>query len=276
MSNDIFYTFPSQQATYPTTPPSEKMMSQQRRQEQQQSPLHSILDPWVTARLQETPSEPTHLDLKHLLSKNRQNEPILALTAQSILTPQECQAMIDRSESIGYDVALVNMGPTGQGVRVPGYRDGHRCIIDDKVFAAELWKRIEAYLPLEYENRPRIELNERLRFLKYGPGDQFQPHMDGEYHRTDGSGHVTKITIQFYLNDACTGGATSFLSEKDFRADRGKEPEKLEVNPKPGQILIFQHDLVHEGSKVTEGVKYVVRSDILYGRPRRHGLNNDQ
>ncbi|GJJ68973.1 hypothetical protein EMPS_01319 [Entomortierella parvispora] len=242
------------------------MMTQQ---EQQRSPLHSILNPSVTARLQETPPEPTRLDLKHLISKRRQHENILALTVQSILTPEECQAMIERSEAIGYGQALVNMGSSGVGVRIPGYRDGQRCIIDDRAFADELWKRIEPYIPLEYEHRPRIELNERLRFLKYGPSDQFQPHMDGEYRRTDGSGHVTKVTIQFYLNDTCTGGATSFLNEREFSSDRGGAIEKLEVSPKPGQILVFQHDLVHEGSKVTEGVKYVVRSDILYGRPQR-------
>lgn len=234
---------------------------------QHQSPLHSILDPQVTAQLQTTPSQATHLDLKPYLGKTRQHETILAVTAQSILTPQECQAMIDRSESIGYDVALINMA-SGEGVRVPGYRDGYRCIIDDKAFSAELWKRIESFIPEVYENRPRIELNERLRFLRYGPGDKFEPHMDGEYRRADGSGHVTKITIQFYLNESCVGGATSFLSESMFRSDRGDVNKKLEVNPKTGQILIFQHDLLHEGSQVTEGIKYVVRSDILYGKPQ--------
>ncbi|KAG0043143.1 hypothetical protein BGZ83_011780 [Gryganskiella cystojenkinii] len=237
--------------------------------QQPQSKLHSILDPRVTAQLQQTPPPATHLDLKPYLGKSRQHETILAVTAQSIITPQECQAMIDRSEQIGYEVALVNTG-SGEGVRVPGYRDGYRCIIDDKEFVAELWKRVQAYIPEVYEDRPRIEMNERLRFLRYGPGDKFEPHMDGEYRRTDGSGHVTKVTIQFYLNEGCVGGATSFLSEYSFREDRGGENEKLEVNPRTGQILIFQHNLLHEGSQVTQGTKYVVRTDILYGKRPMH------
>ena len=29
-------------------------------------------------------------------------------------------------------------------------------------------------------------------------------------------------------------------------------------------ILVFQHDLYHEGSLVTNGIKYVMRSDIMY------------
>jgi hypothetical protein len=28
--------------------------------------------------------------------------------------------------------------------------------------------------------------------------------------------------------------------------------------------LLFQHQLLHEGSEVTSGVKYVVRSDVMY------------
>ena len=31
-------------------------------------------------------------------------------------------------------------------------------------------------------------------------------------------------------------------------------------------MLIFTHTLVHEGSAVTSGRKYVLRSDIMFGR----------
>jgi hypothetical protein len=36
------------------------------------------------------------------------------------------------------------------------------------------------------------------------------------------------------------------------------------VRPKQGMALLFLHDLYHEGSEVTQGVKYVLRSDIMY------------
>ncbi|KAF9998133.1 hypothetical protein BGZ80_003692 [Entomortierella chlamydospora] len=234
-------------------------------QNQPQSPLHSILEPRLTARLVQSPAVPTHLDLKPLLSLHRQQEEIVAFTLQNILSPQECQSLIERSEATGYEIALIN-SPNGQGVHIPGYRDGHRCIIDDHAVSAELWKRIKHHVPAVYKSRPVIGLNERLRFLKYGPGDKFQPHMDGEYRRTDGSGHVTKITVQFYLNQDCQGGATSFLQQQSLWADENEATRKVvAVPPKTGQALVFQHNLVHEGSKVTEGVKYVIRSDILYG-----------
>jgi predicted 2-oxoglutarate/Fe(II)-dependent dioxygenase YbiX len=190
----------------------------------------------------------------------------VAFTLQDVLTPEECQRLIERSEQVGYDIALVNMGNEGPGVHVPGYRDGQRCIIDDHQIVAELWERVKHHVPAEFKRRPVVGINERLRFLKYGPGDQFQPHMDGEYHRTDGSGQVTKITIQLYLNDQCEGGATTFLEER-MAWSASQTGEKVAVNPKVGQVLVFQHDLVHEGSKVTQGQKYVIRSDILYGPP---------
>ncbi|KAF9126931.1 hypothetical protein BGW39_006231 [Mortierella sp. 14UC] len=200
--------------------------------------------------------------------------------------------MIERAEGLGYDIALINVGavPGAQGasagVHMPGYRDGKRCIIDDTEFTAQLWHRIKAHVPAVWEGRPVVGMNERLRFLKYFPNDQFAPHMDGEYRRTDGSGEVTKVTVQFYLNGegdveeggdglGLKGGETSFLSEtyrfggggrdKKKKKDEEEEEARVAVTCRTGQALIFQHDLVHEGSRVLQGVKYVVRGDILYG-----------
>lgn len=30
--------------------------------------------------------------------------------------------------------------------------------------------------------------------------------------------------------------------------------------------LIFEHGLIHEGGEVSQGLKYVLRSDVMYGR----------
>jgi hypothetical protein len=47
------------------------------------------------------------------------------------------------------------------------------------------------------------------------------------------------------------GGDTDF---RDFR-----------VVPRTGSALLFIHDTWHEGAAVSRGVKYVLRSDVLYG-----------
>ena len=53
-----------------------------------------------------------------------------------------------------------------------------------------------------------------------------------------------------YLNDNFQGGDTAF---------RGRR-----IRPRKGMALIFLHSLFHEGSEVTQGVKYVLRSDVMY------------
>lgn len=91
-------------------------------------------------------------------------------------------------------------------------------------------------------------------------------HCDGPYgYEKDGALFQTQYTIQLYLNDSASadptselvGGATSFLSR-----DRKR---RLDVNPKAGSVLVFQHSgLLHEGAEVTGGTKYTIRTDIIY------------
>lgn len=53
------------------------------------------------------------------------------------------------------------------------------------------------------------------------------------------------------------GGATTFHSNNMTR--------RLDVDPKAGRVLIFQHrGLLHSGDEVLEGVKYTMRTDLLF------------
>ena len=38
--------------------------------------------------------------------------------------------------------------------------------------------------------------------------------------------------------------------------------------PRTGMALLFQHMLLHSGERVVSGIKYVLRSDILFGEAR--------
>jgi predicted 2-oxoglutarate/Fe(II)-dependent dioxygenase YbiX len=104
-----------------------------------------------------------------------------------------------------------------------------------------------------------VGLNERMRFLKYESGMFFAPHQDIPYVRGpefgSRAGETSYVTVQIYLNDkGVKGGSTRFLCGTRY----------YDVQPKMGSVLIFDHDLLHEGSKVTGGVKYSVRTDIMY------------
>ena len=95
-----------------------------------------------------------------------------------------------------------------------------------------------------------IGLNERLRFYRYLPGQSFAAHRDGYFLRENGQRSF--LTFILYLNDDYTGGEIRFL-----------ESEKIVV-PQLGQAIVFSHQLWHEGLPVTDGCKYVLRTDVIY------------
>ena len=73
-------------------------------------------------------------------------------------------------------------------------------------------------------------------------------HKDGAWTE---AGLTSKLTMMVYLNEGFAGGETDF---RDFK-----------IVPKLGSALFFIHDVWHEGAAVTQGLKYVLRSDVLYG-----------
>ncbi|RLL99925.1 hypothetical protein CFD26_108461, partial [Aspergillus turcosus] len=75
----------------------------------------------------------------------------------------------------------------------------------------------------------------------------------------------TTWTLLVYLT-TCTGGETVFYPEPT-RANRNPEP--IAVAPEVGMALLHRHGercLLHEGREVTEGEKWVLRSDLVVAR----------
>ncbi|XP_048779615.1 uncharacterized protein LOC125683004 isoform X2 [Ostrea edulis] len=178
----------------------------------------------------------------------------LAFVLYNVFTEEECKKYIKDSEKRGYELALVN---TGRGsVKAPDVRNNSRNMWDSKEEANKILQRIKDYLPETWKRRKLVELNERLRFLRYDPGEYFKPHLDGYYMRENGD--KSYITVQIYLNEEFEGGSTTFL--KSYGCEDGGE----EVVPRTGSVLIFQHDILHEGSKLIKGRKYAIRTDVMY------------
>ena len=87
-------------------------------------------------------------------------------------------------------------------------------------------------------------------------------HYDGSY-KTPSGDMQSFYTLHLYLNDSVSnggdveGGATSFICNRN----------RLDVDPKMGRVLIFQHAyLFHCGDEVRRGIKYTMRSDLMYER----------
>jgi predicted 2-oxoglutarate/Fe(II)-dependent dioxygenase YbiX len=182
--------------------------------------------------------------MAHLLDLQRP----LHFTVDGVLSPAECRALIERIEAGRPVLAPIT---TGRGFVVDTEtRNNSRVIFDDPELASLLYARVAPHVPEEVMSMRVVGANERLRCYKYEEGQWFKPHYDGAFHRSKTERSL--YTYMVYLNDGFEGGETSFLDLK------------VDVQPKPGRALLFQHFLLHEGREVRRGIKYAVRSDIMY------------
>jgi len=189
----------------------------------------------------------------------------LAFTLDHVLSDEECERLIEATETRGYTKALVNIGGNGKQMCNTKVRDSSRCIVDDALFAQDLLDRIKKFIPSEFRDTEIVGLNERLRFLRYDPGQKFAGHCDGTYVRKNGD--FSQLTIQLYFNGGFEGGATTFIDKEE----KGNVP----CIPRAGMVLVFQQNIIHEGSKVIQGRKYNMRTEILYRRkPKQEKLQD--
>ena len=197
--------------------------------------------------------------VKHNINlPNKDDRGKLAFTLSRVFSLEECQEWIQLAEDKGYTVALLNVGG-GREIAATKYRDSSRCIIDSPEMAEKLFLRLQPFLPRTWRDGTfaLVGLNERLRFLRYDPGQKFAPHLDGQYRRTDGSGEESFLTVQLYLNEEFRGGETTFVPSGDSK-------KGVAFPIKTGKVLVFEHRILHEGSAVAEGRKYTLRTDVMY------------
>ncbi|HEY4057493.1 MAG TPA: 2OG-Fe(II) oxygenase [Kofleriaceae bacterium] len=172
----------------------------------------------------------------------------LVWSVPAVLSTAECAGLIERIEAQGPTDAPVS---TASGmVMMPDVRNNKRVMFDDAALAAQVYERIAASLPSPLHGARPCGANERFRCYRYEPGQRFAPHFDGCYRRD--ANEVSELTLMVYLNDDFSGGSTAFHQFDQI------------ATPRTGMALLFQHRLLHEGCVVTRGVKYVLRSDVMY------------
>jgi len=181
-------------------------------------------------------------------------KPIFIL--HNVLDEQECNDFIQLSEQLGYK-------PMPE--YDPEYRSNTRVITEQVELADEILRRIRNHVPdkliVSKQTWNLSSLNERFRFCKYVPGQHFHPHMDARFERS--KNEVSFLTFMIYLSGAFEGGETCFLR----RREEGTTDNITFVHrPTVGSVLIFKHDILHEGKKLTSGTKYLMRTDLMYQR----------
>ncbi|KAL9597595.1 MAG: hypothetical protein Q9219_005034 [cf. Caloplaca sp. 3 TL-2023] len=210
---------------------------------------------------------------------------LYAVILDNVLTKAECDDLIRAAEARTngvWEQAMINVG-MGQQKLITDARDCGRIIWDDRDVVARIWSRVKDCVPeiqvlkgmarvtgngpaRRGETLVTSRLNERMRFLKYTKGQYFRPHCDGSYVTPDGD-EISYFTLHLYLNEQeplvpgakVEGGATRFHSLS------WDEEKYFDVEAKTGRVLIFQHrDLLHSGDDVRNGVKYTLRTDLMF------------
>ncbi|NRB84838.1 MAG: 2OG-Fe(II) oxygenase [Winogradskyella sp.] len=181
---------------------------------------------------------------------------------QSLFSKIECEELLNTKIKNSFKKAISNY-PTY-------YRNNDRFVTDNDDLANQLFEKVKPYLPETIKINSTIqsengvwhlkELNNRLRYCKYSTNQYFHRHLDGVHYRDETT--QSKLTFMIYLNSATEfkGGRTLFF--------KTKETDEIWASyvPKQGDLIVFDHNVWHEGEILTQGEKFVLRSDILYSK----------
>ncbi len=179
----------------------------------------------------------------------------------NLLSKDRCDKLISLSESIGYDEADISYSDGPKMVK--DYRNNSRVLYRSEELRKELEELILPFAPkiLTFikeggvvDKKELLSLSGNFRFYRYKSGEEFKRHRDGNIMEEGG---LSLVTVLIYLNDVEFGGETNlcdrFLLEK---------PEL--VKPETGKVLLFEHTVMHSGEKLESGIKYLLRTDLIY------------
>ena len=192
-----------------------------------------------------------------------------AFVLSNVLSANECKYFLEISESVGFvpDAAV----SLPRSVR---HNESLTWVIDDSLHDI-IWSRCQAFMQDEeniFNGKEALGLNKRFRFYKYAEGDYFSYHTDGAWPGssienrkliTNAYGdRFSKMTFLLFLSDDFEGGETSFLVDE-------KSKKFVDVRTPKGGVLCFPHGThplhcLHASKEINAGVKYIIRSDILY------------
>lgn len=118
--------------------------------------------------------------------------------------------------------------------------------------------------PLLGEKRSPHSCNSNIRMYKYTPSQYFGPHYDDSVRdpETEAKSEWTVLVYLTGIEDGVEGGETLF-----YKDDRGKARETIVAPLTRGTVLLHRHGnecLLHEGSLVRNGTKYILRSDLMF------------
>ncbi|QDZ23658.1 Fe2OG dioxygenase domain-containing protein [Chloropicon primus] len=198
-----------------------------------------------------------------------EDQPGFLVTVDNFLTPYECKQLRSIMEQVGLNPASkADLKPR----KNEAYLNRESLACPCRVLYDKIYERMRPFAP-ELEGRECVGLTERLRYYIYRKGHRFDAHVDVS-NKGPGPGEETEYTLLIYLNGTSMsdleGGETIFWETK--------KKELCRIAPEQGKLLLHAHGhrcLLHAGNLVTRGVKYMIRSDVMYRREGAQSSNED-
>jgi len=195
---------------------------------------------------------------------------------KDVLTGSECLSIVAAMETVGFlpDCPLREDGSASSILAHNVYW------IVDQAFHDALWKRVSPHIPALLGGRKARGINRRFRVYRYVPGAEYRCHFDGAWPPSgvnpktgaymydaspEGAKQSSLFTFLVYLNDEFEGGETTFFTPSIREGVMNAYP----VRPTMGSVALFPHGdargaLLHEGTGVRKGAKYIIRTDVEF------------
>jgi prolyl 4-hydroxylase len=190
------------------------------------------------------------------------------LVIDNFLSPEDCQVIIELSQSQGLQLSSLHSGATAKQARDLSTRSSSNTWVSrdtndltEKIYqqAAQVMKiDPELFQKFHESSAHHHSIAESLQVVRYKKGgEEYQPHHDFVYPSINHRYQPTRsATLLIYLNDVPEGGETRFP-----RAVNNYDAQGLEIKPKVGQAVLFYNmledgnvdDLSQHGSNPTTG-----------------------
>lgn len=193
--------------------------------------------------------------------------------AKGVLSPDECKAIIAAGETVQF----LPDAPLREDGDISILAHNFYWVVDQQ-FHDKLWSRVSPLVPPSVDGRLVRGLNRRFRVYRYVPGAEYRCHIDGAWppsgilsddtyvydNSPPGKKQSSLFTFLIYLNDEFEGGETTYF----LPAAREGTLNAYPIRPVMGGVAIFPHGdigaLLHEGTGVRKGAKYVIRTEVEY------------
>lgn len=203
-----------------------------------------------------TSADHARVIVQRVASPYKEDKEKFSALIHNAFTGSECEVMIQMAETHGLSGATPRVleGHVQTAEEMREQRNSHRIPFESHELARWLFSRIAPFVPQRVLDMTPYSLHERCRVVKYTPGMYFKAHNDGYKRRSENDRSFFSFLL--YLNDGYEHGRTQFYDPDNLNA--------TDWAPRQGSVLVFDHTIWHGSSALTNGVKYALKSEVMY------------